>query len=416
MTTDFDTLDLPGESFDAIYAFETVGYSEDLDAWMARCMRMLKPGGRLLIRSPGGLDRCRREKDYRNVSAFFDNWGYNFLGANVLVYKLRRLGFEPIRYRQVPFLAWGFTWNYLGLMLLWKYRLKMQHLHRSREDHLAHVEGVRVQQPLQSRARLQAASCGDQRRGRKGAASRGGRVRQVSGPRRDGGALAPAKASCRKGPRSAGFDAAGRDLLDLARAIATPVRRVATPVRTRNSSSAGVRIRSTAVGVRNALDTKDRVSKADCSNSRNGSSPIFVLSATMAAFSLSIAALRSTSVGIKEFAPQDGEGWVPRRHLHVEAASDPWHRRRYPRRHMPMFGRLSCIKPDRPAQKLRHSIPASISAAEDFSQALCSGIAANVARPAAETASGQAASARPVSAGVSRGSRSRPDGVGGFPP
>jgi hypothetical protein len=93
---------------------------------MARCMRMLKPGGRLLIRSPGGLDRCRREKDYRNVSAFFDNWGYNFLGANVLVYKLRRLGFDSIRYRQVPFLAWGFTWNYLGLMLLWKYRLKMR--------------------------------------------------------------------------------------------------------------------------------------------------------------------------------------------------------------------------------------------------------------------------------------------------
>jgi SAM-dependent methyltransferase len=126
MTTDFDTLDLPSESFDAIYAFETVGYSKDLDAWMARCMRMLKPGGRLLIRSPGGLDRCRREKDYRNVSAFFDNWGYNFLGANVLVYKLRRLGFDSIRYRQVPFLAWGFTWNYLGLMLLWKYRLKMR--------------------------------------------------------------------------------------------------------------------------------------------------------------------------------------------------------------------------------------------------------------------------------------------------
>jgi SAM-dependent methyltransferase len=126
VTTDFDTLDLPCESFDAIYAFETVGYTKDLDAWMAHCLRMLKPGGRLLLRSPGGLDRCRQEKDYLNVSAFFHNWGYNFLGANVLVYKLRRLGFDPISYRQVPFLAWGFTWNYLGLMLLWKYRLKMR--------------------------------------------------------------------------------------------------------------------------------------------------------------------------------------------------------------------------------------------------------------------------------------------------
>ena len=72
------------------------------------------------------LDHCRREKDYRNVSAFFDNWRYNFLGANVLVYKLRRFGFDPIRFRQVPFSAWGFTWNYLQLMLFWKYRLRMR--------------------------------------------------------------------------------------------------------------------------------------------------------------------------------------------------------------------------------------------------------------------------------------------------
>jgi SAM-dependent methyltransferase len=126
ITTDFDALDLPSDSFDAIYAFESVGYTKDLDAWLARCLRMLKPGGRLLIRSPGGLDHCRREEDYRNVSAFFDNWRYNFLGANLLVYKIRRTGFEPIRYQQVPFWAWGLTWNYLQLMMLWKYRLKMR--------------------------------------------------------------------------------------------------------------------------------------------------------------------------------------------------------------------------------------------------------------------------------------------------
>jgi hypothetical protein len=34
------------------------------------------------------------------------------------------------------------------------------------------------------------------------------------------------------------------------------------------------------------------------------------------------------------------------------------------------IGRLSCIKPNGPAKKLRRSILASISAAEDFSQAL----------------------------------------------
>jgi SAM-dependent methyltransferase len=126
IVTDFDSLDLPDESFDAIYSLESIGYTKDLDAWLARCWRMLKPGGRLLIRSPGSLDHCRRKEDYVSVTAFFDNWRYNFVGANLLVYKLRPLGFSPIRYRRLPFWAWGLTWNFIDHMLLWKYRLKMR--------------------------------------------------------------------------------------------------------------------------------------------------------------------------------------------------------------------------------------------------------------------------------------------------
>jgi cyclopropane fatty-acyl-phospholipid synthase-like methyltransferase len=74
IVADFDDLDLPAESFDAIYALESTGYTKDLDAWLARCWQSLKPGGHLLIRSPGSLDHCHREQDYRNVTAFFENW------------------------------------------------------------------------------------------------------------------------------------------------------------------------------------------------------------------------------------------------------------------------------------------------------------------------------------------------------
>jgi SAM-dependent methyltransferase len=121
IVADFDDLDLPGESFDAIYALESIGYTKDLEAWLARCWQSLKPGGHLLIRSPGSLDHCHREQDYRNVTAFFENWRYNFLGANLLVFKLRRLGFSPIRYRQLPFWAWGLTWNFIQHLLLWSF-------------------------------------------------------------------------------------------------------------------------------------------------------------------------------------------------------------------------------------------------------------------------------------------------------
>lgn len=126
IVADFDSLDLPDESFDAIYALESIGYTKDLDAWLARCWRSLKPGGRLLIRSPGSLDACRREHDYRSVTAFFENWRYNFLGANLLVFKMRQLGFDPIHYRQLPFWAWGLTYNFIQHLLLWKFRLRMR--------------------------------------------------------------------------------------------------------------------------------------------------------------------------------------------------------------------------------------------------------------------------------------------------
>ena len=122
IVTDFDSLDLPSESFDAIYSLESIGYTKDMDAWLTQCWRMLKPGGRLLIRSPGSLDHCRREEDYLSVTAFFDNWRYNFVGANLLVYKMRRLGFNPIRYRRLPFWAWGVTLNFIQHMLLCRSR------------------------------------------------------------------------------------------------------------------------------------------------------------------------------------------------------------------------------------------------------------------------------------------------------
>ena len=126
MLADFDDMSLADGSFDAIFAFESIGYSKNVDAWLSRCWRMLKPGGCLLIRSPGSLDFCRREKDYQSVTAFFENWRYNFLGANVLVFKLRRLGFDPIRYRHLPFWAWGLTWNFIQHLFLWKFRLRMR--------------------------------------------------------------------------------------------------------------------------------------------------------------------------------------------------------------------------------------------------------------------------------------------------
>ena len=39
---------------------------------------------------------------------------------------MRQTGFDRIRYRQLPFWAWGMTWNFIQHVLLWKFRLRMR--------------------------------------------------------------------------------------------------------------------------------------------------------------------------------------------------------------------------------------------------------------------------------------------------
>jgi hypothetical protein len=73
-----------------------------------------------------------------------------------LVFKLRRLGFSPIRYRQLPFWAWGLTWNFIQHLLLWKFRLRMRTYGGVGTYHLAHVEGLCIRQCLQCRSCPQA--------------------------------------------------------------------------------------------------------------------------------------------------------------------------------------------------------------------------------------------------------------------
>ena len=91
----------------------------------SRLLRMLRPGGRLLIRSPGSLDFCRREKDFWSVTAFFENWRYNFLGANVLVFCRAGPDSTPSVIATCVW-AWGLTWNFFQHLYLWKFKLRMR--------------------------------------------------------------------------------------------------------------------------------------------------------------------------------------------------------------------------------------------------------------------------------------------------
>jgi len=68
IVTDFDSLDLPSESFDAIYALESIGYTKNLTLGWCRCWRMLSRE-EASYRSPGSLDHCQRKEDYLSVTS-----------------------------------------------------------------------------------------------------------------------------------------------------------------------------------------------------------------------------------------------------------------------------------------------------------------------------------------------------------
>jgi len=97
----------PTRSFDAIYALESIGYTKDLDAWLARCWRMLRPGGATADSvSPGSLDSCRREQDYQNVTAFLRELALQFFSAPIYSFFIKLSAgsaLSAFRYRQLPF-------------------------------------------------------------------------------------------------------------------------------------------------------------------------------------------------------------------------------------------------------------------------------------------------------------------------
>ena len=111
----------------------------------------------------GVVGSLSAKEDYLSVSVFFENWRYNFVGANLLVYKMRQLGFDPIRYRRLPFWAWGLTWKFIQHMVLWK-PLEMRTFVELGSDHLAHCEGFVLGNPYNTvlATKPEAASCSQQ--------------------------------------------------------------------------------------------------------------------------------------------------------------------------------------------------------------------------------------------------------------
>ena len=130
IVTDFDSLDLLNEEIlTPSMRSNRSATPKDLDAWLARCFRADAQAGRTpanpltgvagSLSAQGGLPE--RHRFFRQLALQLRRCQSTF------VYKLRRFSASnPIRYRRLPFWAWGLTWNFIQHLVLWKYRLKMR--------------------------------------------------------------------------------------------------------------------------------------------------------------------------------------------------------------------------------------------------------------------------------------------------
>lgn len=99
---DYCATDLPAESFDVVWALESVCYAEDKPAFLAEAWRLLRPGGRLIV-ADGFLTRNRLTHGERQI---VDRWqcGWAIPGvASVEQFDrwLRDADFHDVEFRDI---------------------------------------------------------------------------------------------------------------------------------------------------------------------------------------------------------------------------------------------------------------------------------------------------------------------------
>ncbi len=95
---DYCKTNFPNESFDKIFALESVCHTDDKDAFVKEAYRLLKPGGKFCIYDYF-INKLNNETDKQNYETFCNGWAMSNLAKQTEFEKfLSKNGFKNIRF------------------------------------------------------------------------------------------------------------------------------------------------------------------------------------------------------------------------------------------------------------------------------------------------------------------------------
>lgn len=99
---DFCRTGFPDASFDVVWGLESVCHAEDKSEFVKEAMRLLKPGGRLMVADGFAAKKTYTDSEYQKMQKWVRGWGVDRLETvSDFEGHLRRYGFQDIVYRDM---------------------------------------------------------------------------------------------------------------------------------------------------------------------------------------------------------------------------------------------------------------------------------------------------------------------------
>lgn len=122
LVRDYFKSDFPDETFDVVWAIESVCYAEDKGVFLQEVKRILRPGGRLVVADFWKKKECKTPEEKELMYKWLNGWAMPDLTAILeFARNMKKVGFK-VQYDDVtenilPFSRWLYRWGVVAYPL-----------------------------------------------------------------------------------------------------------------------------------------------------------------------------------------------------------------------------------------------------------------------------------------------------------